>query len=341
MTQEKQDNQKRRGLGQGLSALFDNLDKAPRPFTPDAPLPEGIKFLKTNDIQTGAYQPRKHFDPAALDELATSIKSQGILHPLIVRQNDDGAMQLIAGERRLRAAGIAGLNQVPCRVLPITKNQALEISLLENVQRADLSAIEEALGYQRLVDEVGYTQETLAQKIGKSRAHLTNTLRLLKLPAAVQKWIDDGALTAGHGRALIGSPHAEALAEKAIQENWSVRQTERAAGAYKHEESNAGESEAASPMKDQIAQIKLDQTRVLKEEEALGQQLSNLTGLKVKVSLQRKGGTLQITFKDPKELDLLLQKLTPRFAAPAETSTTGDSVDPNASLSDVLNASGT
>ena len=310
---------KRRGLGQGLAALFDDLESRPDQNT-EASLgdEQEIVFLNPKQLETGHYQPRKHFDEASLEELSDSIKEQGILHPLVARKAEDGTIELIAGERRLRAAIKANLQAVPCRILPLTKGQALEISLLENIQRSDLSAIEEAAGYQRLIDEMTYTQEKLAQKVGKSRAHIANMLRLLKLPQDIQAAIEAGKLSAGHGRALVGHPQSEALGQKAIKEGWSVRQMEEAASSGLQPLAGAMKAVSAPSLKESAAE-----ERSLREEEALAQQLTSLLNLPVHIGLKRKGGDIRIRFQNAGELDRLLQKLTEAFSeapAPLEAS---------------------
>lgn len=290
---------KRKTLGQGLSALLDHDRESQMPLTNE------ISYFNPAQIQTGKYQPRTRMDEAALDELAISIRKQGVLHPLLVRYGDDGAIELIAGERRLRAAQRVGLKEVPCRLLDISTQEALEISLLENVQRADLSPMEEARGYEKLIQDLGYTQEMLSEKLGKSRAHLTNTLRLLKLPEGIQKMIDDGKLTSGHGRALLGLEDIEALARKAASEGWSVRHMEQIARAQK---------EGATPTSPLMPVL----PPANQEGDALARQLHDMTGLDIGVRLKRRGGVISLRFHSPKDLDNILQKLTSAFAKPSE-----------------------
>ena len=282
--------QKRKGLGQGLSALLDTTHES------HAPLDNELAYFNPEQFSTGKYQPRKHFDDTSLDELAESIKARGILHPLIARYDHDGTLELVAGERRLQAAKRAGLKEIPCRILEISEEDALEISLLENVQRKDLSPIEEAKGYERLMQELGYTQESLSEKLGKSRTHLTNTLRLLKLSPDVQKLISDGKLSSGHGRALIGLENAEAIAKKALSEGWSVRQIEK-----------FGRQEKSTYMPSHVINS-------LKEEEVLAQQLQEMTGLDISVQLKKRGGVIRLCFQTPSELDKILQKITATFS---------------------------
>ena len=173
-------------------------------------------------------QPRRHFDPDELESLAESIRSNGILQPLLVRAHPTrpGMHEIVAGERRWRAAQIAKLHEVPVLERQISDREVLELAIVENVQRHDLSALEEAQGYRRLIDEFSRSQEDLAQQVGKSRAHIANTLRLLKLPAAVQDLLQEGMLSAGHARALLAAADPMALAERVITLGLSVRQTE-------------------------------------------------------------------------------------------------------------------
>ncbi|TGW15303.1 ParB/RepB/Spo0J family partition protein [Candidatus Hepatobacter penaei] len=292
--------QRRKTLGQGLSALLDHTYESNRP------LGNEITYFNPEQFVMGKYQPRRAFDEAALAELAASIKSQGILHPVIARYGEQNDVELISGERRLRAAHIAGLKEVPCRLLDISEKDALEISLLENVQRADLSPIEEARGYDKLIRDLEYTQDMLSEKVGKSRTHLTNMLRLLKLPLSVQECINKGELSAGHGRALVGLDGAEGLAEKAIHQGWSVRQTEQAASQIKKTGTHDLKP-SASPL-------------THPEEEALSHQLKEMTGLDIAVKLKKHGGFIQMHFNNPRDLDMIFQKLTAAFTRPPSTS---------------------
>lgn len=183
-----------RGLGKGLSSLIPGA-------SPSAP-PEGASVMSVEEVHPNPHQPRRDFDEASLHELADSIRAQGIIQPLVVRPSTDG-YELIAGERRWRAAQIAGLTEVPVVIRHASDSEMLQLALVENIQREDLSAIERALAYRRLVDEFGVTQEELAHATGRSRSSITNTMRLLKLPPEIQERIRSGSLTEGHGRALL------------------------------------------------------------------------------------------------------------------------------------------
>ena len=291
---------KRKTLGQGLSALLDSDHSSHGPLTNE------ISYFNPTQIHVGKYQPRKHMDDNALEELAVSIQKQGILHPLLARYGDEGEIELIAGERRLRAAQKVGLKEVPCRILDISSQEALEISLLENVQRADLSPMEEARGYDKLIQDLGYTQEMLSEKLGKSRTHLTNILRLLKLPESIQNLIDLGKLSPGHGRALLGLENMEELARKAVSEGWSVRYMEQLARAQKEEVA------PTSPLMPTLSPPN-------QEGDALARQLHEMTGLDIGVRLKRRGGVISLRFHSPRDLDDILQKLTSAFAKQSDS----------------------
>ena len=289
----------KRKLGQGLSALLEHRDDVPS---------NEISYLNPEQLKVGLYQPRQHFDEEALQELAASIKEKGILHPLIARTNNEtGDIELIAGERRLRAARLAGIREVPCRLLPISKQEALEISLLENIQRTDLSPIEEAKAYEKLMVEMNYTQEELAQKVGKSRAHLANTLRLLRLAPHIQKLVDNKTLSAGHARALLGAQNPEAFAEDVVREGWSVRKTEEMVrtGKVTEQKSDVNRGEAAASHELDLSALHLGNVEAI----ALAQQVRALTGLKAEVKLKKQGGVISLYFETPDALDRFLSQL--------------------------------
>jgi ParB family transcriptional regulator, chromosome partitioning protein len=220
---------KRQALGRGLAALIPNAGEPAAQASHPAPAGSGLRTLDIESIHPSSKQPRKHFDDSRLDELAESIRSQGIIQPLVVRVREGGGFELIAGERRWRAAQRAGLHQVPAVVREVAESQAFEMALVENLQREDLNPIEEAEGYQRLVAEFGYTQESLSARVGKDRSTVANALRLLKLPPAVRTMVIDGRLNMGHARALLGlesDPMIERVARQAVSRSLSVRQVE-------------------------------------------------------------------------------------------------------------------
>jgi ParB family chromosome partitioning protein len=190
-----------------------------------------VRSLPIELLHPGRFQPRRRFDEESLKALAESVTAQGVLQPILVRQHPNlpGAYEILAGERRWRAAQRARLHEVPVVVRPTNDRDAMELALVENIQREDLLPLEEARGYERLIAEFGQTQEALAQRVGKSRSHIANTLRLLTLPNEVKQMLDDQLLTAGHARALLTAPDPVGLAREAVSKEWSVRQTEQAA----------------------------------------------------------------------------------------------------------------
>jgi ParB family chromosome partitioning protein len=212
----------RKRLVRGLATFIDGFDTA------DSGETEGQMMVALESLKPGRFNPRRNFPEAQIAELAASIRERGLVQPLVVRPSGTSgkSYEIVAGERRWRAAQVARLKEVPVVVRSLSDQEALEIAIIENVQREDLNAIEEAEGYNVLMDNHGYTQEDLAKVIGKSRSHLANTLRLLKLPEGVLKLVRSGALSAGHARALIGHPDAAALAAQIVKEGLTVRQVE-------------------------------------------------------------------------------------------------------------------
>ncbi len=216
------------GLGKGLDALFIDNTTDNGPVT-----------LRISEIEPNRSQPRKEFDPAALADLADSIREHGVIQPLLVRPLPSGGYQLVAGERRWRACRMAGLNEVPVIVRELSDHETMELALIENLQRQDLNPMEEAQGYQSLMEEFQMTQEEVAKVIGKSRPAVANSLRLLSLPEPVVALIRDGKLSAGHGRALLALDQEEAIvnaAQMAVKHHWNVRETERMAQAAQKKE---------------------------------------------------------------------------------------------------------
>jgi ParB family chromosome partitioning protein len=208
-------------LGRGLSALLGDLET--KPVATESL--RDVRKIAIESLAPNPFNPRTSFPDDALEELAESIRRHGVISPILVRQVGD-RYEIIAGERRWRAAQRAGLHEVPIISRTVTEGEALELAIIENVQRSDLNPIEEAQGYQRLIDEFGHKQEVLAKLIGKSRSHVANTLRLLNLPASIRACVAAGDLSAGHARALIGVPNAEAIADQVIRQGLSVRATE-------------------------------------------------------------------------------------------------------------------
>jgi ParB family chromosome partitioning protein len=275
----------KRGLGRGLEALLADGPQAGGDDTRRLPL----EFL-----HPFAHQPRRSFDDADLDALAASIRANGILQPLLVRPLDEFGERygIVAGERRWRAAQRAGLLEVPVVVRALDDAQALEIALLENVQRHDLSPLEEASAYERLIEEYGHTQEALAERVGKSRSHIANLLRLTQLPVRLQAWLEEGRLSVGHARALLVANDPEALARVVIAKGLNVRQTEALVKA----EGKAPRATAAKAEPDpDIA--------------ALERRLTARLGLDVQLKTRGAGGRLTIAYSSLEQLDHLLATL--------------------------------
>lgn len=309
-----------RGLGRGLSALIGDAAPLPAAATqlasgPAPGGPEDIRTLPVSAIIAGAYQPRRHFDEESLSELADSVERHGIMQPIVVRAIAQGRYEIIAGERRYRAAKLAKLTQVPVIVRTLNNADALELALIENIQRADLNPLEEAAGYQRLMEEFGYTQEKLAPVIGKSRSHIANLLRLQKLPPRVKQQIDRGELTMGHARALLGADDPEALAAAIIREGLSVRQAEeRARGGAGNDKAPAGSREpgrrsggaggSSAPVSAGAASEK--NSDVAQLESMLAENL----GLEVSINASSgQAGAVVIRYNNLKQLDDILRRL--------------------------------
>ena len=279
------------GLGRGLNALLGD----PEIQTSG----EGSVTLPISQVEPGLNQPRKRFDPESLEELRQSIELHGIIQPLTVRRLSTGYYQIIAGERRWRAAKAAGLAEVPAVIIEADDRKVMELGLIENLQREDLNPAEEARGYQVLMTEYGLTQEQLAQRMGKSRPAVANTLRLLALPAEIMTMLEEGTLSAGHARAILGAP-SPALqvecAKKVVENQLSVRQTEALVKAMAKE---PVEKPATPDDKDNI-QIYLD---------ALEKDLSGLLGRKVKIAHKGKKGKIELEYYGDEDLELLLNGL--------------------------------
>jgi len=249
-------------------------------------------------ISPNPEQPRRNFDHAQLEELASSIKAKGILQPLIVRPDpaDQARYQIVAGERRWRAAQLAQLHDVPVLVRNFDDTEVLEVAIIENIQRADLNALEEAQGYRHLMERFGHTQEQLAQEMGKSRSHLANSMRLLQLPAEIQEMLRDGKLSAGHARALITASDPIALARLAVAKGLSVREVE--AASKKAPPGTTGPKKTTRPPKDADSRM-------------LENDLSTALGMSVVIDhdLDGGGGKLYIKYKDLNQLDDLIRLL--------------------------------
>lgn len=306
--------EKKPALGRGLSALIsDDIDiSAQRASISGGSLSvdaeeNGIKavMLKVNDLSPGRFQPRSYFDEEKLRELTDSVRENGVLQPILVRKEADGKYQIIAGERRWRASKQAGLEKIPAIIKDLTDKVALEVALIENIQRQSLTPIEEAEGYRKLIDEFAYTQEELASVIGKSRSHITNMMRLLQLPEEIKDMINSGALTVGHARALINAENAIDLAKQIASRGLTVREAEKfAAGSGKTARSEKGKSQQKTPSAG--GEISAKDEDLL----ALEQALSNSLGLKVAIEDGANGGKVTLHFNNLTQLDAILQKLS-------------------------------
>ena len=283
----------KRQLGKGLSQLLGEETENPTK-TPEAANALKVETLPLSQLKPGVYQPRSIFNSEKLDSLSASIKENGVLQPILVRRSEDG-FEIIAGERRWRAAKAAGLTEIPVVETEFTDEQALESGLIENIQRDDLTPIEEATAYKKLMDEFGYSQEQISQKIGKSRSHVANMVRLLSLPQKVQDYVTSGQLSAGHARVLVGYEEAEEIADKIIQKGMNVRQLERYMVQVKSGTlpANSNSSRIDDPDKVNIER-----------------QLSQLLGYKTKLRINAQGaGDIVISVKDMTDIDVLMQTL--------------------------------
>ncbi len=288
------DDPSRRRLGRGLAALIGEMDKSEAPAGPQRAAADGkvpVEFVSPNPRN-----PRRHFGEADLTDLAQSIREHGVVQPVVVRPapGRPDRYEIIAGERRWRAAQRAGLAEIPVLVRDVDDRTALELAIIENVQRADLNPVEEAQGYQQLIDEHGYSQADLGQVIGKSRSHVANTLRLLRLPEVIRDMLVDGALSAGHARTLVTAQDPAGLAKRIVEDGLSVRQAEAlaqmpAAAQREHRPPAAAQKDA-----DMLALEKL---------------LSDTIGMKVSISHKDRGGELRVAYRTLEQLDDLCRRL--------------------------------
>jgi ParB family chromosome partitioning protein len=287
----RSDPPRRRGLGRGLDALL-GVD------TQDYAELDRLRHSKQVPIELlhpNRFQPRRHFDEEQLRSLAESISAQGILQPILVRRHSESAnaFEIVAGERRWRAAQLAQLHEVPVVIKDLSDREALEVALVENVQRQDLSPIEEAEGYRRLLDEFGHTQDDLARTLAKSRSHIANTLRLLTLPDAVKAMLASGELSAGHARALVGHADPLSLAEKIVASGLTVRQTEKLASGDKGTERGPRRTREKDP-----------------NALAVERDLELALGLRVSLDVRGGGGVLSIHYNNLEQLDDVLTRLS-------------------------------
>lgn len=286
----------RTNLGRGLAALFgedgddyNDLDKV-----------RASKEVSIELLHPNARQPRQRFEPTALNELAESIRQNGVLQPILVRRHPEtpAHFEIVAGERRWRAAQLAQLHQVPVVIRELDDRQSLALALVENVQREDLTALEEAQTYQRLIDDFASSQQDLAKTVGKSRSHIANTIRLLELPNPVKDLLTEGKLTAGHARALLAAEDPAATAKQVVSQNLNVRQTERLTQAGKGGKSPKSRATLSSAVSFKDA-----------DTAALERDLSALLGLKVQVEFGESGGSIKIHYRTLEQLDDVLHRL--------------------------------
>ncbi len=289
----------RRGLGRGLSALMADVNLTTEPQGADKPRRPDL-MVPVEKLVPNPNQPRRDFQPDALQELADSIRSRGVIQPLIVRAiAGSDRYEIVAGERRWRAAQLAQQHELPVILREFTDSEVIEVAIIENIQRADLNAVEEALAYKQLMERFGHTQEKVAEALSKSRSHIANLLRLLTLPEDVQAMVRDGRLTAGHARALITSPRASELARQVVERSLSVRETEALA---KHpEQKGAGKSSGPRPKSAKDADTR-----------ALEADLSANLNMRVVIEhgAMGDGGTLTVHYRSLDDLDMLCSALS-------------------------------
>lgn len=327
--------QPKRALGKGLSALmsesYSQVSEEPvaeqkststkKPANWQNMDEEGKSVLAIQSVQPGKFQPRRHFDTAALAELTESIRKNGVMQPILVRPIGGGKYEIIAGERRWRASQMAGLYEIPVFIRELNDETALELALVENIQRKDLNPIEEAAGYQRLMDEFGYTQEMLATTVHKSRSHIANLLRLLALPEDIRQMVETDQLSMGHARALMTTPNPAALAQEVIRRGLNVRQTEKLALVEKGGEERKPrkprgtmtplpETERAALAIQTHAQA-MHAAQAKKDPDilALEQTLSENLGLKVAITDRGQAGEINIAYESLEQLDEILRRL--------------------------------
>ena len=286
-----------RGLGKGLSALLGDRPAASGDSA--APAPGGVREIEVSRIRPNPSQPRQHFSDESIDELAQSIAERGVLQPILLRPTDDG-FELIAGERRWRAAQRAQLHTIPAIVREIDADTTAELALIENIQREDLNAIEEAEGYRQLIERHSHTQDGVAKIVHKSRSHVSNLLRLLDLPESVRQSLLKGDISMGHARAVASAPDPEALAKQIVSKGLSVRQAENLAsqvrpGAGKDIARGSERARKAAPDADRLA---------------LERQLSDMLGVRVQVAHKGQGGSVTLHYSSLDQLDMICQRLS-------------------------------
>jgi len=281
---------KKKGLGRGLSALFGDeksIDKAPETSQSNS--------VSISDLSRNPYQPRQHFNEEKLKELANSIKKNGVIQPIAVRRNktENGKYEIVAGERRWIAAQMAGLHEIPVTILDLSDVESLEVAIVENIQRDDLNPIEEARGFKRLNEEFKYDHDSISKLMSKSRSHISNTLRLLTLPKDIITMLEEGSLTTGQARPLIGLSNASTIAEEIVSKNYSARKVEYLV-----------KSKKISDYK-----VKTQDVNILKAQE----KIEKILGLKVNIlNKKNNAGRISIEYKDLEQFELISDLLTKR-----------------------------
>jgi ParB family chromosome partitioning protein len=285
----------RRGLGRGLSAL---LEEAQAATTQESRHAAGVRELPIELVRRNSEQPRRHFDQTQLQELAHSVQERGVIQPIVVRPLADapGEFQIVMGERRWRAAQLAGLHTIPALVRELEDHEVVELALIENIQRADLNPLEEARGYTMMATRYDRSHESIAQIVGKSRSHVANTVRLMRLPQTVQDHIEGGRLTAGHARTLLDLEDAEAVAERIIRGGLNVRQAEALARRARETKARPGAKVSGKARKNA-------------DTAALENDLSAVLGLKVEIRDNGGAGEMRIVYDDLEQLDELCARL--------------------------------
>ncbi len=295
----------KRGLGRGLGAFFDDVESSP--VSPKASAKAvgteagaaGVQKLKIRDIEPNPDQPRKTFDKEKLESLAASIKEHGVIQPVLVRKADNGMHIIIAGERRWRASKMAGLAEIPCMIGEFSEKEVMEIALIENLQREDLDPIEECEGYQKLIDTFSLTQEEVAQRVGKSRSAVANSLRLSGLSTELKKMVKDGLISQGHARALLAlssEAERELVVGRIIKENLNVRQTEVLVSLVaKNKKPKAAQKPSDKNIDNYFKNLALD--------------LSKKLGTKVSIKYGKKRGKIEIEYYSTEDLETILRKI--------------------------------
>ncbi|WP_319541433.1 ParB/RepB/Spo0J family partition protein [uncultured Pseudodesulfovibrio sp.] len=295
-----------RGLGRGLDALLGGVREDEKVTSDSAE----VRMISLEAITPNPHQPRREFSEDGLNDLAASIGTRGVLQPVLVRSLGGGKYELVAGERRLRASKRAGLTEIPTLIREMSDQESLAIALIENLQREDLNAVEEALGYQRLQQEFGLSQEELARQVGKSRSSVANSLRLLNLPDSVQRDIQQGALSAGHGRAVMSVSDAEAqeaLHHRIVENGLTVRQAEAQATFFKQNGRLPGAEEVGTALVAKTGKAKLKplEPRLIE----LQHSLSDMLGVKVKIAGSSEKGKITVSYGEEDELRSFVEKL--------------------------------